>query len=302
MRIFLAGGTGVIGRRLVPGLIAAGHELVVLARDPQRAAAAAELGAEVVQGDALSAADMTAVVAAAEPELIMHQLTDLSERSSQANAQLRIDGTRNLVQAAIAADVGAIVLQSIAWVYAPGTGPATEDVALDLGAEDPARRLTVEAVAQMEASAAGLERCVTLRNGLFYGPGTWYAPGAAMAEAAYAGSLRLGPDITSFVHVDDAAAAAVQAVNWPGGTYNVVDDEPAAAEDWVPAFCEATGAPAPNEADTEAHGWARGAANTRARECGWVPAYPSWRLGFAADMSAVGADSSGRAGSSSNAA
>jgi len=139
MRIFLAGGTGVIGRRLVPGLIDAGHELVVLARNPQRAAAAAELGAEVVQGDALTAANVRRLVAAAEPELIMHQLTDLSERSSAANAQLRIDGTRNLVQAALAADVGAIVLQSIAWVYAPGTGPATEDVALDLGAADPAR-------------------------------------------------------------------------------------------------------------------------------------------------------------------
>lgn len=302
MRIFLAGGTGVIGRRVVPGLIGAGHELVVLARDRQRAAAAAALGAEVVQGDALNAADMLGLVAAAEPELIMHQLTDLSERSSQANAQLRIDGTGNLVQAALAAGVGAIVLQSIAWVYAPGSGPAAEDVALDLDAEDPARRLTVGAVAQMEASAAALERCVILRNGLFYGPGTWYAPGAAMADAAHAGTLRLGPDVTSFVHVDDAAAAAVQAVNWPAGIYNVVDDEPAAADDWVPAFCAAAGAPAPSQAETEAHGWARGARNARGRERGWAPAYPSWRVGFATGMSGVGADSSGRAGSSSSAA
>lgn len=302
MRIFLAGGTGVIGRSVVPGLVAAGHQLVVLARDPQRAAAAAALGAAVVQGDALDAADLLRLVTAAEPELIMHQLTDLSERSAQANAQLRIDGTRNLVQAALAAGVGAIVLQSIAWIYAPGSGPAAEGDALDRDADDPARRLMVGAVTQMEAGAARLARCVILRNGLFYGPGTWYAPGAAMADAAHAGALRRGPDVTSFVHVDDAAAAAVQAVNWPGGTYNVVDDEPAAARDWVPAFCEVTGAPAPSAADADAHGWARGARNDRARERGWVPAYPSWRLGFAAGMGAADADSSGRAGSSSSAA
>jgi nucleoside-diphosphate-sugar epimerase len=142
MRIFVAGGTGVIGRRLVPLLIAAGHELVVMARTPERASAAAELGVEVVQGDALSAEDMLLLVAAARPELIMHQLTDLGERSSQANAQLRIEGTRNLVEAALAADVKAIVLQSIAWAYAPTDFPADETTPLDLTADDPARRLT----------------------------------------------------------------------------------------------------------------------------------------------------------------
>jgi len=104
------------------------------------------------------------------------------------------------------------------------------------------------------------------------------------------------------VHVDDAVAAAVQAVNWPAGTYNVADDEPAAADDWVPAFCEAVGAPAPSAADAETHPWARGARNPRARARGWAPAYPSWSVGFAAGMSGVVADSSGRAGSSSSAA
>jgi nucleoside-diphosphate-sugar epimerase len=302
MRIFIAGGTGVIGRRLVPRLIAEGHELVVLARNPERAAAAAQLGADVVQGDALDAAQVKELVARAEPELIMHQLTDLSERSPQANAQLRLDGTRNLIEAALAADVGAIVLQSIAWVYAPGTCPATEDVPLDLATEDPHRRFTVAAVAIMEDDAARIERCVILRNGLFYGPDSWYTPGGAMADAAHAGTLRRGTDVTSFLHVDDAAAAAAQSLDWPSGSYNIADDEPAAADEWVPAFCAAVGAAAPAEADPDAHAWARGASNARARERGWAPAYPTWRRGFSVGLTSVGGDSSGRAGSSSDAA
>jgi nucleoside-diphosphate-sugar epimerase len=284
MRIFLAGGTGVIGRRLVPKLIEDGHELVVLARDPARAAAAAQLGAEVVKGDAMAGEELKRLVAQAAPDLVMHQLTDLSERSSHANAQLRLDGTRNLVDASLAAGVGAIVLQSIAWVYAPGAGPATEDEQLDLGTHDPTRRFTVAAVALMEDIAIEIERCVILRNGLFYGPGTWYAPGGAMAEAAQAGSLKLGPDVSSFVHADDAAAAAAQAVSWPAGAYNITDDEPAAAVDWVPAFCAAVGAPTPSERDGEAHAWARGAGNALARGQGWVPAYPSWKVGFTTGM------------------
>jgi nucleoside-diphosphate-sugar epimerase len=306
MRIFLAGGTGVVGRRLVPTLIAEGHELVVLARNPQRAAGAAELGAQVVQGDALDAGRVKELVARAEPELIMHQLTDLSERSIQANAQLRLDGTRNLVEAALVANVGAIALQSISWAYVPGAvpgaGPATEDEPLDLATEDSQRRFMVAAVAIMEDDARQLERCVILRYGLFYGPGSWYARGAAMADAAQAGTLRRGPDITSFLHVDDAAAAAAQSLNWPTGAYNIVDDEPASAEDWVPAFCDAVGAPAPTETDPDVHTWARGASNACARARGWAPAYPSWRVGFTTGLTGVGGDSSGRAGSSSSAA
>jgi nucleoside-diphosphate-sugar epimerase len=301
MRVFLAGGTGVIGRRVVPRLIAAGHDLVVMARTPERASAAAALGATVVAGDALVAEDIERLVLEAEPDLIMHQLTDLSTRSSQRNAELRITGTQNLVEAALAADVRAIVIQSIAWVYAPGAGPASEQEPLDLAADDPQRSPMVAAVAQMEASAKRIEHCVILRNGLFYGPDSWYAPGAAMAEAAHNGSLHRGPDTTSFLHVDDAAAAATEAVSWAPGTYNVVDDEPAAADDWVPAFCEAVGAPPPPETEPEAHPWARGATNAAARSQGWTPSYPTWRRGFAAGMT-VGAAINGRPGSSSSAA
>jgi nucleoside-diphosphate-sugar epimerase len=126
---------------------------------------------------------------------------------------------------------------------------------------------------------------VVLRYGLLYGPGTWYAPGGLMASAAAAGTLRADGDVSSFVHADDAAAAAVQALGWPSGAVvNVVDDEPAAAGEWVPVFCAAVGAPPP--APIAAGGrtpWARGADNHYARKhLGWVPDHPSWRGGFSA--------------------
>jgi len=133
----------------------------------------------------------------------------------------------------------------------------------------------------MERCAAELEHCVVLRNGTLYGSDTWYAPTGLMADSARAGELAAGPDVTSFVQIDDAAAAAVAAIGWPSGAVNVVDDEPAAASVWLPAFCAAIGARAPAPvADAEPQEWARGALNGLARRRGWTPRFGSWREGF----------------------
>jgi nucleoside-diphosphate-sugar epimerase len=128
---------------------------------------------------------------------------------------------------------------------------------------------------------AELPEWVVLRYGLFYGPGTWYFPGAAMAECALAGDLVADDDVASFVHIDDAVAAAVAACGWPSGLVNICDDEPAAGRVWVPVFCDAVGAPPPPRAATRTSG-ARGADNHRARSLGWRPAVPTWREGFRA--------------------
>ena len=122
-----------------------------------------------------------------------------------------------------------------------------------------------------------------LRYGLFYGPGTWYAPHGLMADRARAGTLEPADDIVSFLHVDDAATAAIDALTWPSGAVNVCDDDPASGREWVPAFCRAVGAPAaPLLHETPARAaWARGADNGRARTLGWAPRYRSWREGFA---------------------
>nr|WP_246649743.1 NAD(P)-dependent oxidoreductase [Nonomuraea coxensis] len=214
--------------------------------------------------------------------MVMHQLTDLAHGDLAGNAALRRDGTRNLVDAALAAGVRRIVAQSICWTYVPGAGPAREGEPLDLGAPEP-RRTTVAGVAALESAVAELPEWVVLRYGLLYGPGTWFEPGGARAAEAREGKLVASADVTSFVHVDDAAAAALAALGWPPGPVNVCDDEPAAGLDWAPAFCRAVGAPAPPVSGTPANPAARGADNGHARgDLGWTPAYPSWREGFAA--------------------
>jgi nucleoside-diphosphate-sugar epimerase len=276
MRIFVAGASGAIGRRLVPALVARGHDVVGLTR---RASAQVEaLGATAVVGDVYDTAGLAEVVRAARPDVVLHQLTDLGAGDRAANARVRTAGTRTLVDAALAAGVRRIVAQSISWAYEPGAAPATEDTPLDLAAA-PERLGTVEGVASLEAAVAELPEWVVLRYGTLYGPGTWYEPGALMARPAQDGKLPATADVSSFVHVDDAASAAVAALGWPSGAVNVCDDEPAAGYDWVPVFCEAVGAPEPERVAGERAGWARGADNGRARKLGWEAGL-SWRGGF----------------------
>lgn len=272
MRIFLAGATGVMGRALVPLLIGAGHEVVGTTRKPERAAALAAAGAEPVVVDALDRDAIHTAVAAARPDIVMHQLTDLAGRDFAANGRLRAEGTRNLVDAARAAGVERIVAQSIAWIYAPGEGPAREDAPLDM--DLPA----IQGVLALERAVAELPHWVVLRYGRFYGPGTWHAADGAHAEEARAGRFPATDEWDALVHVGDAAAAALAALDWPVGPVNVVDDEPARGTQWIPEFCAAVGAPPPPTAEAAREG--RPVSNALARERGWTPRYPSWRQGL----------------------
>jgi len=284
MRIFLAGATGVIGRRVVPLLAGRGHSVTGLARRASDVEWLRGLGAEAALADVYDADGLRRAVGLAAPDVVMHQLTDLKGGNFQANSEMRTTGTRHLVDAALAAGVRRVVAQSIAWVYSAGEVPATEDVPLDLGATG-SRLRTVQGVAALEAAVREAPEWVVLRYGIVYGPGTWYSRGGLMAERAARGELAADGDVSSFVHVDDAAGAAAEALAWPCGFVNVCDDEPAAGRDWVPAFRRAVGAAEPvvdSAAGAGRHGWARGADNGYARkELNWVPAYPSWREGFA---------------------
>jgi nucleoside-diphosphate-sugar epimerase len=279
-RVLVAGATGVIGRKLLPLLLAGGHEVVAMTRRAEAATALRMLGAETVIADALDRDAVHAAVAHAGPDAVMHQLTDLSGGSTAANAALRAIGTRNLVDAALAADVPRVVAQSIAWAYEPGDDPAREDVPLDTGAPPP-RQVSVAGVAALEEAVREAPEWVLLRYGMLYGPDTWYAPDGDRADQARAGKLAADADVTSFVHVDDAAAAAAAALAWPSGAVNVCDDEPAAGHGWVPVYCRAIGAGPPPVSDVVRTPWARGAANRHARQdLGWVPLHPTWRTGF----------------------
>ena len=299
MHVFVAGATGVIGRRLVPLLRDHGHRVTAMTRRPEGGALVRSLGAEPAVADAYDRGALHAALAGARPDVVLHQLTDLRGGSGAANAALRAEGTRNVVDAARAAGVPRMVAQSIAWVYGPGDGPAGERVPLDLGAAEP-RRTTVLGIAALEDAVREMPEWVLLRYGLLYGPGTWYASDGLRADEARAGRLAVDDDVSSFVHIDDAASAAVEALEWPSGIVNVCDDEPAPGRVWVPAFCAAVGAPAPAPpvADTARAPWARGADNRRARrELGWTPRHPSWRTGFMAELpTAATADVGGNRG------
>ncbi|MET0237600.1 MAG: NAD(P)-dependent oxidoreductase [Kibdelosporangium sp.] len=277
MRIFVAGASGVIGRRAVRLLLAHGHQVVGLTRRPDLVR---ELGAQAVVADVHDAGALAEAVRAAEPDVVMHQLTDLSGGDRTANARIREVGTRNLVDAALGAGVRRIIAQSISWAYEPGPVPATESVPLDLGAH-PDRLTTVAGVAALEAAVQEVPEWVVLRYGMLYGPETWYTAGGLMARHAQAGDLPATADVTSFLHVDDAATAAIAALEWPSGAVNICDDEPAAGHDWTPAFCQSVDAPQPSRVDNERAGWARGADSHHAREqLQWAPQWTSWRDGF----------------------
>lgn len=322
MRIFVAGATGAVGRRLVPLLVAAGHEVTGGTRTPQGVERLRAQGASAVRVDVFDADSVHRAVAAAAPEAVVHQLTDLAHGDRAANGRIRREGTRHLVDAAKRAGVTRIVAQSISWAYAPGDAPADESTPLDLAAEPP-RAGMVGSLRALEEAAAEIETHVVLRYGTFYGPGTWYArggpleaalrgeqatgdpatgdpaagdpaandpaakgpaakdPAAKDPVAALIGPVVAGDAVSSFIHVEDAARAAVAALDWPSGTVNIVDDEPAPARAWLPAFAAAVGAPPPAPAvDGGRAGWERGADNTRARRLGWRPLHPTWRTGF----------------------
>jgi nucleoside-diphosphate-sugar epimerase len=275
MRIFVAGASGAIGTALVPQLIEAGHEVLGTSRSTGGVDRLASMGATGVRLDVFDRAAVRAAVIGAEPEVVIHQLTALADFSLADNARIRVEGTRNLVDAALAARVRRMVAQSIAFAYEPGDCPADEDTPLAGTSEEP-RATTVSGVRALESAVAELPRYVILRYGTLYGPGTWYAPGGRMAA-----QLRATDGISSFVHVHDAASAAVQALSWRSGVVNIVDDEPAPGREWVPVLASALGVPAPEPTPGRAP-WERGATNSLARKLGWQPRFPSWRTGFSA--------------------
>jgi nucleoside-diphosphate-sugar epimerase len=218
MRVFLAGATGAIGRRLVPLLLRAGHEVTGTTRSTEKAEELARIGVTPAVLDIFDAPRVTAAVSAAEPAVIIHQLTDLPHEFDEAriaaayatNARIRIEGTRNLLAATRSATVPRFIVQSIAFAYAPGTEPHPETDPLNLA--DPARVVTIKGAADMERqvlAAPGLEPLV-LRYGLLYGPGTWYDR----------------PLRRPALHVDAAAQAALLAVTrGAAGIYNIADDD-----------------------------------------------------------------------------
>jgi nucleoside-diphosphate-sugar epimerase len=314
MKVFVAGATGALGRRLVPLLVGSGHEVVGMTRTASKQDALRALGARPIVADALDPEAVARAVAAAGPEVIVHQLTALSapldlrhiDRFMAMTNRLRTEGTDHLIAAGRAVGARRFVAQSYAgWPFARTGGPVkSETDPLD---PDPpqALRATVAAIRHLEQAVTGIGwgEGIVLRYGGFYGPGTSVSldPGAAMAAPIRRRRFPViggGGGVWSFVHIDDAAAATLAAVErGGGGIYQIVDDDPAPVRDWLPAFADALGARPPRrvprwvgrlaagEAATVMMTEVRGASNAKARrELGWQPRYPSWRLGFATGL------------------
>ena len=217
MKIFLAGASGAIGRRLTPLLLAEGHQVTGITRNAQTARALEAAGLIAVVVDVFQANALRRVVMNARPEIVIHQLTDLPHAFDEAelaaslprNVRIRVEGTRNLLAAAQAASVRRFIVQSIAFGYASGVEPYAETDPLNLA--DGPRVGTMRGAANMEEQvlASGMQ-AIVLRYGLFYGPGTWSE----------------GPSRKPPVHVDAAAHAALLAVTRGAtGIFNIADDE-----------------------------------------------------------------------------
>lgn len=309
MNIFIAGATGAIGRVLVRQLVNRGHHVVGMTRSPSKIEMLQAMGAAPVVADALDPDAVGRAIGQAEPDVIVHQLTALADSLTERNYnrltaltnRLRTEGTDHLLAAARAAGVRRFVAQSYAGTGVPfqrtGGWIKTEQDPLD--PEPPTTmKDAFAAIAYLERTVSEADGTV-LRYGSFYGPGTSLGLDPDGQHVDLIRKRRMpviggGTGVWSFIHIEDAAAATVAAIEQDAkGIYNIVDDEPAAVSEWLPVLAEAIDAPQPwsipawlgrligGEAIVTVMTEGRGASNAKARrELGWVPQYPSWRSGF----------------------
>lgn len=313
MRVLVVGAAGAIGTRLVPQLTERGHEVIGTSRSPDKAADLRALGAEGIVLDVLNGAAVRDAVAAARPDAIVHQATALADtafsrkldRTFAQTNRLRTEGTDNLLVAARDTGVRRFVAQSFApyrYIRA-GTLIKTEDDPLDQSPPASARQ-TFDAMTYLDQSVTEAGG-IALRYGGFYGDPDPVVKAVRKRQYPIVGD---GGGVMPFIHLHDAAAATVLALEHEGpAIFNITDDDSAAARDWLPVLAEALGARPPRHVPA----WlgrlilgeslammaqSRGASNAKAKkELGWTLRYPSWRQGFPASFSEGQAASSSAA-------
>jgi nucleoside-diphosphate-sugar epimerase len=313
VKIFVAGGTGAIGHPLLAALLARGHEVVALTRSPEKAQALAERGIEPAVADVFDAPAVKAVVKRAQPEIVIEQLTALPRtytRQSLAaaaafNTRIRVQGGANVLLAAQAAGVRRYLRQSVAFRAIPGPGLANERTPLAFDAS-PAVAADACIVSELEDRLLRTQNIegIALRYGFFYGPGTWFHPDGDVAGQVRRQQFPIvgnGDGVWSWLHIEDAATATVAAAERGNpGIYLIVDDQPLAVRDWLPAFARSLNAPPPPQvsveevlrtsgADAVYYGTRmRGASNAKARrELAFQPRPLEWVSGTAPDHVAL---------------
>jgi len=308
MRVFVTGGTGAIGKFLLPLLLENKHEVVALTRSVIKATALEESGVAAVIADPLDKNALTAAVRRAEPEVIIHQLTALSKAGNfrkldqefALTNRFRTEVTETLLAAARTIGTRRFIAQSYCgWPYARTGGPVkTEEDPLDTKPPENFTR-TLAAIRSLEDKIRSTTflQGIALRYGNFYGPGTGIGKRGVVYDMVRKRRLPIiggGGGVWSFIHILDAARATVAAMTRGApGIYNIVDDEPAKVSTWLPVLASAVGAKPPykiphwlGELLVGKNGvmmmtQIRGCSNAKARrELGWTPVYPSWRIGF----------------------
>jgi len=305
MRVFVTGATGAVGRHLVPMLVAAGHEVTATTKTPGKAAQLREAGAEAVIVDGLDRAGVIAAVRSAAPDVIVHEMTALTEmrnlrnldRVFAATNELRVRGTDNLLEAAAEAGTRRVVAQGYTGWPNERTGGLVKTEADPLDSRVvPSAAQTLAAIRHVEESVPrAVPEGIVLRYGSFYGPGA----SQVMLDVLRKRQMPVvggGTGIWSFIEITDAAAATAAAVERGApGLYNIVDDDPAPVAEWLPYLAKVAGAKPPLHVPSWLGGLlagefvvaqmttVRGSSNARARkELGWEPRYASWREGFRA--------------------
>jgi len=308
MRIFLAGASGAIGRRLVPLLVSAGHVVIGTTRSENKLEQLRHLGAEPVVLDGLDGGAVMRAVRVAHPDVVVHQMTSLAtmpnfkrfDADFALTNRLRTEGTSHLLEAATAARVRLVVAQSYTgWPNERSGGPIkTESDPLQSNPPTSMTR-TLEAIRGLERmiwSAPGVTG-IALPYGSLYGPGTSLSPDGELTTLLTRGGFPIvgsGGGVWSFVHVDDAARATMAAIERHiPGVFNVVDDEPAEVSTWLPYLADLIEAPPPRRVPAWIARFAigdagvsmmtdiRGSSNEKAKKMlGWLPRYATWRLGF----------------------
>jgi nucleoside-diphosphate-sugar epimerase len=264
MKIFVAGGTGAIGRPLITKLLAKGHAVVALTRSPEKAQALVQQGVEPAIADVFDADAVKAVVSRAQPEVVIEQLTALPKTytpesmsaAAALNHRIRLEGGANMLAAALAAGVRRYLRQSIAFYAIPGPGLADEDTPLAFDAS-PAVAASASEATELEHRLLGNPNMegIVLRYGFFYGPGTWFNPDGDVARQVREQQFPIignGEGVWSWLHIEDAVIATVAAAEQGNpGIYLIANDQPLALREWLPAFARWLNAPPPPQISVE---------------------------------------------------
>lgn len=275
MQRALLASTGLIGIKLVQRLKEEGHEVAGFTTSENGQQKLVAVNVKAYIGDILNADTIDQALADFKPEIIINQITDLKNVDMAANTKVRIEGSKNLIDAAKKHDVKKVIAQSIAFMYEPGEGLAYEKTALDFNSTGD-RKVTVDGVVGLEEETARMDEYVVLR---LYGPGTWYGKDGMIYNQFMDGQVTLSDGVTSFVHLDDAVETSIQAIHFENGIYNVADDAPVKGSEFAEWYKEQLGVE-PNIDIQPAQPFERGVSNEKFKAQGGTLIYKTWKDGM----------------------